>query len=386
VARVAGPSPAPLLLAGSWGTEREPPERAGSQPGWHLPQHVREPALARRHLAEQVAAGADAITAPTYRSSRRALARFGEARRAREWTALAVALARQAKEEAGRDVLVCGSLPPLERFPAEEADADAFEAHAGNMADAGVDVLVVEPMGSVAAARAAALAAAATGLPVWCGVSPASGEWLGEWVEEVEPAEPQRLLLYGHDPASLVAALEELGRQTERPLGACLEAPPGSAEIQELLERGGRMIGLARGATAEALEPLRAAIDSWLEAQAAARGATRRTFEEWLDRAAAWAPGGAALWLGGEPELELPSGFGWTIVLPDELRRLPEGRYRLVVVDPAPTQEVDGPRLHKVLESGGILLAPLGVGQKVQAGLRVLDQITDPGLAILRRQ
>nr|MBA3627696.1 homocysteine S-methyltransferase family protein [Chloroflexota bacterium] len=75
-------------------------------------------------MTAQVAAGADVLLAHTFLTHRRALARVGEARRARQLTLSAVVLAREAAEQ-GRDrrdhetssatvpVLVAGSLPLL---------------------------------------------------------------------------------------------------------------------------------------------------------------------------------------------------------------------------------------------------------------------------------
>ena len=364
--------PRVVLFAGAWGGEREPPIRGGGETGWHLPAHVREPVGARRRLAEQVRAGADAIVAATYWTSRPALARYGEARRAREWTELAVRLAREAVEEAARDVLVCGSILPL---------AENFEAHAGTLADAGVDVLVVEQMSGLAEARAATLAAAATGLPVWSGARLDTAEWLGEWAEAVEPAEPERLLIYG-SASDALRGVEELGRLTTRALGACLTSPPSAAEATSLLERGVTVLGLASGATPEALVPLRQAIDARLEAEAEAAAAKLEAWQSWLERAAALAPGGAALWLGREPDHPLPAGFAWTIAPADDAGRLPEEHYRLLVVPPG--EEPADRRLARWLDAGGVLLAPPDVS--AEARVRIIDRSDDPPLVILRRE
>jgi hypothetical protein len=382
---MASERPAPILLAGAWSDERQPPLRAGAEAGWHLPRHVRQPAEARRHLAEQVRAGADAITAPTFLTSRRALARFGEARRAREWTAAAVTLARDAAQEAGRQVLVCGSLTPTERFASAEADQQAFEAHAGTIAEAGVDVILVELMRSAAAGRAATLAAVATGLPVWSGAALETGEWLGEWAEAVEPAEPERLLLYA-EPEAARHGLEELARLTSRPLGACLLSPAAPDDVAALLERGAGVVGLADHATAAALHAMREAVDERLATLAVAAGENFGGWQAWLERAAAWAPGGPALWLGDEPELVLPSGFAWTVAPVGDAGRLPENHYRLVVVGPAEDSAHLVPRLVGLIEAGGVLLGPVALDGAQRVAARTLDRASDSDLAILRRE
>ena len=366
--------PATTLLAGAWGGEREPPGRSGGERDWHLPAHVRQPAETRRRLAEQVGVGANAIVAATFWTSRPALARYGEARRAREWTELAVRLAREAVEEAGRDVLVCGSILPV---------SEDFEAHAGTLADAGVDVLLVEQMGTLAEARAANLAAAATGLPVWSGAQLGGGEWLGEWAEAVEPAAPERLLVYG-SARDAARSLEELGRMTTRALGACLTEPAGAEDAALLLERGATVLGLASGATPEALRTLRQAIDARLEADRTSAEDDRREWLTWVERAAAWAPGGLALWLGHEPDHPLPAGFDWTMAPAEDAGRLPQHHFRLIVVGPSNGQPA-GEHLLRLLEEGGVLLGALGAAAADSPG-RILDRSDDPPLTILRRE
>ncbi len=59
-------------------------------------------------------AGAEVLTANTFRTHRRTLAKGGLGERSRELTALAVRLAREAATSAGRPIFVAGSLAPLE--------------------------------------------------------------------------------------------------------------------------------------------------------------------------------------------------------------------------------------------------------------------------------
>ena len=163
--------PAPRLLAGAPWRDRLRAPRPTDAARWFEPIHVREPARAEA-LAAQVEAGADVVTAPAWLTHRRALMEIGESRRAAEWTRAAVQLAREAVEEglsrrgdvaSGNTVLVAGPLPDLDARPetgsgrlAERgaaADRDR-EAQAGILAEAGVDLIVVEVHSSVEAATA----------------------------------------------------------------------------------------------------------------------------------------------------------------------------------------------------------------------------------------
>ena len=163
---------APLVLDGATGTELERrgvPTRAAAV--------VRAGAArARRRScsaihADYAAAGAEVITANTFRTQRRTLARGGLGDRAAELTRRAVELARRGARERRRDaVFVLGSAPTLEDcyrpdlVPDARALAREHGEHARNLAAAGVDAILVETMNSVREAIAATRAARATGL------------------------------------------------------------------------------------------------------------------------------------------------------------------------------------------------------------------------------
>ena len=113
----------PLLLDGATGTELE---RRGSPTGlplWSAHALLEDPGLVQRIHADYAAAGADVLTANTFRTQRRTLARGGVGERAAELTSTAVALARRAAAEASnrRPVFVVGSAPTLEECPADGA-------------------------------------------------------------------------------------------------------------------------------------------------------------------------------------------------------------------------------------------------------------------------
>lgn len=325
-----------------------------------------------------------------------ALARFGEARRAPEWTEAAVAVAREAVElgleergertpGAATDLLVAGSVTVPDADDHEETEAEAFRAHAETIAEAGVDLLLVERLPSVAVARAATEAGVSTGLPTWSGVDVEGVRHLGEWLEAMEVAEPERLLVYGSDAADMSGSLAQIRRRTSRPVGACLTMPVPREDVADLLKAGADVVGLVDGATAEALQPLREAIDERLRAVEAQVAEGRQVRQDWLARAAAWAPAGAALWLGDDPDLELPAGFDWRVAAPLEAGRLPQDRYRLVVLD----EDADGAdpeRVLRLLESGGILLVPNDAAEQLRDSSRILDRGEEPALAILRRE
>jgi S-methylmethionine-dependent homocysteine/selenocysteine methylase len=140
-------------------------------PLWSARALVDDPALVRTIHAEEVATGADVLTANTFRTHRRTLQKGGLGERSRELTALAVRLAREATENADREVFVAGSLSPLEDcyrpdlVPDDEALEREHREQTESLAAAGVDLLLFETHNTVRELVAAARAAKETGLP-----------------------------------------------------------------------------------------------------------------------------------------------------------------------------------------------------------------------------
>ncbi len=105
----------PLILDGAMGTELQ---RRGANtllPLWSAEALVLSPALVRQIHEEYIRAGADIITANTFRTTRRTFVRTGLPDRSQRLTTTALSLARQAREAfRDRDILVAGSIAPLE--------------------------------------------------------------------------------------------------------------------------------------------------------------------------------------------------------------------------------------------------------------------------------
>lgn len=220
----------PLLLDGATGTELNRRGVDTGLPLWSARALLDAPHVLRRIHADYVAAGADAITANTFRTFRRTLAKAGLGDRAAELTRRAVALAREA---AGNAVYVFGSQPPLEDcysprlVPDDDELAGEHAEMASNLAEAGVDAILVETQNTVREAVAAAMAAAETGLPVFtcfvCGNDGRllSGESLMEAALAVRRFRPQAILVNCVPAEDVLLMLQEL-RDTvpDVPLGA----------------------------------------------------------------------------------------------------------------------------------------------------------------------
>ena len=170
--------PRPLLLDGATGTELNRRGVNTDLPLWSAGAMLHAPDVLRQIHFDYVRAGAELLTANTFRTHRRSLARAGLAEQALPLTLQAVGLAREAamSAEPGRPCYVAGSLAPLEDCYSPElvpSQAECEHEHsemARHLASAGVDVILVETMNTIREAQAAARAARATGLPVLASV------------------------------------------------------------------------------------------------------------------------------------------------------------------------------------------------------------------------
>ncbi|MHB1047541.1 MAG: homocysteine S-methyltransferase family protein [Thermoanaerobaculia bacterium] len=156
----------PLLLDAALGTELSRRGAPASPPLWSARAVLERPALVLAVHLENAAAGADVLTAGTFRTQP---ALLGAA--AREATRRAVALAREAASERP-GVLVAGSIAPVadcwrpDLVPSDAELARLHALHAEALAEAGADLLLLETFGTAREWLAAARAAAATGLAV----------------------------------------------------------------------------------------------------------------------------------------------------------------------------------------------------------------------------
>ena len=185
-----------LLLDAAMGTELQRREARTDLPLWSARPLVEDPELVWTIHNDEVAAGADIVTADTFRTHARSLAKGGFGDRAGELSALAVRLAHQAAATPGREVFVAGSLSPLEDcyrpdlVPDDAALESEHGAQARFLAEAGVDLILCETHNTIREAVAAGRAAKATGLPAIVSlVTDGSGRLLsGEPIEDAAAA------------------------------------------------------------------------------------------------------------------------------------------------------------------------------------------------------
>jgi S-methylmethionine-dependent homocysteine/selenocysteine methylase len=157
--------PSILLIDGATGTELD---RAGidvSLPLWSARAILDAPDAVREIHGAYLAAGADAITTCTFRTTQRVLERAGRPEPAGALIDCAVRLAIEARDARRPDALVLGGVAPLmecydpSQAPTEAVCAAEHAAFIERLVGAGVDVVLIETMGTVREARAAARAA-----------------------------------------------------------------------------------------------------------------------------------------------------------------------------------------------------------------------------------
>jgi 5-methyltetrahydrofolate--homocysteine methyltransferase len=135
---------------------------------WNV-EHPERVAEVHRGFVE---AGSDIILTNSFGGNRHRLKLHELQGRVAELNRAAAQVAREAAEEAGRPVLVAGSMgptgeliAPLGPLSAEDAEA-AFAEQAQALAEGGADVLWIETMSSAEEVEAAVKGASRTGLPI----------------------------------------------------------------------------------------------------------------------------------------------------------------------------------------------------------------------------
>ncbi len=265
-----------MLLDGGMGRELRRRGVEISDTIWSANALIVAPETVRQVHADFIAAGADVIIANTYGVIRAELAREGIEGRFAELNRLACELAAQARDEAGREVLIAGSLPPLRGsyrpdLVGPRAEIEPLYAEQAELLAPHVDLLICETMSSAAEALAAASAACATAKPVWVAWSLhedrsgrlRSGESVAEAHRALGDLPIQAYLANCCAPESIAAAIPELVALGAGPVGGYANAFPPVPEDWTL--DGGGKLGLRQDLSPEAYAGF---AETWLRAGA----------------------------------------------------------------------------------------------------------------------
>ncbi|MEE9199560.1 MAG: homocysteine S-methyltransferase family protein, partial [Dehalococcoidia bacterium] len=190
---------------------------------WSANGLLLSPDTVRTLHQDYILAGAEVITTNTYNTHRVNLERVGIGDRTGELNRLAVHLAQEARDNAGgdREVLIAGAMAQLHHsrpgdLPSVETARSVYREQAEALAEAGVDLFLIESLYQVFDARYGAEAAAATGLPTWVGIrcgsdgKVVSGENLSELTESLAGMGVSAILIHHTDVQDSAAALSDL--------------------------------------------------------------------------------------------------------------------------------------------------------------------------------
>jgi 5-methyltetrahydrofolate--homocysteine methyltransferase len=212
-----------LLADGATGTNFF----AAGLPTGHAPElwNLDEPEKVRAQYRAFIEAGADIILTNSFGGTRNRLKLHQAEGRVAELNAAAARLAREVAGEAGREVVVAGSMGPtgemympLGELTMTEGTA-AYAEQAKALAEGGVDLLWIETIYSFEELTAAVTGARATGLPVVCTMSfdTAGRTMMGitpaQFVEAAHNLSPRPMALGGNcgiGPSELLAVLVNL--------------------------------------------------------------------------------------------------------------------------------------------------------------------------------
>ena len=194
-------------------------------------QNLANPELVENVHREYLTAGAEIIETNTFGANRLRLRSFDLVSKAKEINAQGVALARQATHDCGHQAFVAGAMGPVGVGLASGGDATLKQAHrafaeqAGALAEAGVDLILLETLPTLAEAREAVLAVreAAGDLPL---------------VVQLTFQRDSRTFT-GEEPGMVARELHNAGADI---VGVnCVPGPQAALEIVEEMGRGNKV-------------------------------------------------------------------------------------------------------------------------------------------------
>lgn len=227
-----------VILDSAMGTELPGHGVDISLPLWSAAGIVHNPDMVREIHIENIEAGADVITANTFRTQRRTLQKAGFKYDGLDYigssikmTRIAVDLARDAVLISGQPVLIAGSIAPLEDCyhpelaPDRETLLEEHSEHYNILVQSGVDFLIAETLSAMREIEAV-LEVVSKGTHEYC-ISLLcktenelfSGEPLRDAVQLINRYLPAALFVNCVHPTIVEKIIEHLKRLTSLPLG-----------------------------------------------------------------------------------------------------------------------------------------------------------------------
>ena len=227
----------PILLDGGMGQELINRGASGQGVLWSAKALFDNPAAVQAVHEDYIRAGADVITTNSYACIRNNFEPEGLLNRLGEMNQLAAMLARKARDSVGRKVLIAGSMGPQngsyrpDLVGSYDLTEDLYREQAGFLAPF-VDLFICETMSCIKEARAAAVAAASTGKPVWLSwtiedsgaANLRSGESIIDAWDDIDGLDVSAVLLNCSPPEAISKVLPQLVSLSDIPVGAYANA------------------------------------------------------------------------------------------------------------------------------------------------------------------
>jgi homocysteine S-methyltransferase len=244
------------------------------------------PNLVAELAREYVAAGAQVIETNTFGANYTKLSAIGLGHKVVE---INLAGARIAREAAGHDTLVAGSVGPLVAIKGEERERadpemeDFFRVHCSALAEGGVDLLLLETFSSLQQLKLAVKVARETGLPVSASLAFLEGGRSGDgssvesFCQAMESVGADIIgANCGAGPLELLKVIKRMAALTDKPISAyansgfpeyldgryIYRATPGyfAAMAREMVAAGANLVGGCCGTTPDHIRALGRAI------------------------------------------------------------------------------------------------------------------------------
>jgi S-methylmethionine-dependent homocysteine/selenocysteine methylase len=227
-----------ILLDGATGTELEKRGVPMHSRAWSAEAVLTHPETVQAIHQDYIAAGADVITVNSFSLAKHMLIPADLSDQFRRLNSEAVKLAVRAREEsASNRVAIAGSIAPttfcsgiIPGYPYTPEALSWYTEQAEVLAEAGVDILLIEMIEDLEKGSLAVRAACSTGLPVWLGFSCRCNEagrlmlWnlrhtLSEAVAAIAPIGGSVAFIMHTDIPEATAAFTELKTSWSGPLG-----------------------------------------------------------------------------------------------------------------------------------------------------------------------
>ncbi len=226
-----------ILLDGGMGQELINRKASGQGVLWSAKALFDNPSAVQAVHEDYIRAGANVITANSYSCIRNNFEPEGLLDRLGEMNQLAAMLARRARDKIGRKVLIAGSMGPQRGSYRPDLvgsydDTEALYREQAEFLAPLVDLFICETMSCIKEARAAAVAAASTGKPVWLSWSIEdsgaanlrSGESIRAAWDDIDGMGVSAVLLNCSPPEAISKVLPDLVSLSNIPVGAYANA------------------------------------------------------------------------------------------------------------------------------------------------------------------